>query len=110
MKMYETDEEYRSFFLRMFQIEEYDQDKIEKEMNRLYEYLIVYEPFKMILNKLVGIEGEEQEEERNSERDLFVYLFSYDYLFSLNQCIEDLNEHHEIRQEYLDNMLNIMNK
>jgi hypothetical protein len=113
MKMYETDEEYRSFFLRMFELQEYDQEKIAKEMDRLYEYLILYEPFKVVLHKLVGFleveeEVEEEEQKKDDIKDLFVYLFSYEYLFSLYECIEDLKEHHEIRQEYLDNMMNIM--
>ena len=107
MKMYETDEEYRSFFLHFFQVEEYDQEKIAKEMDRLYEILILYEPFNRLLKKLVStyMNFDEEEMEERNRKDVFIYLFSYDHLFDLYQCVQDVKEHNEIRQEYLDNML-----
>lgn len=109
--MYESDEEYRECFLRFFQLDnEYDEKKIGQELDRLYDLMSVYQPFSCVLKKLVCVymnlnESEVEKIGDNYLRDGFMYLFSYDHLYSMAKCVEDYTQRNEIKKEYLDDLI-----
>jgi hypothetical protein len=101
--MYETEEEYQSFFLDVFQLKEYDEKKIEMEVDRIFNSLSCYKPFLDMLNKMGQLYFHYSEEEYREEylKDIFIYLFSYTHLFNLTLCIQEYNERKEIKEELL---------
>ena len=89
---------YRQELLNLFDLEEFDQKKITKEIQLLYEEIKLDEDIQYILEKLEGNFCSPKE-------DCFFFLFSFDYLHITQLCLSDFFSTGKIEHEHLVSLL-----
>jgi len=94
---------YKSDILQVFNLTEYDDDKIEEEMKVLYEKLKNNEKMVECMKKLAHRFVTEELEFG------MMLLFSYDTFFITHLCICDIIEKDEIDQDNLNLLVKLIN-
>jgi hypothetical protein len=89
---------YRQELLNLFDLEEFDQQKIIEEIQLLYEEIKFDEDIQYILEKVEGTYLINRE-------DCFLILFSFDYLHITQLCLCDYFTTGKIEEEHLVSLL-----
>lgn len=86
---YNTDEEYQSVYLNVFNLTTFDEIKINNEISNLKNKLITNNKFSNLFKKAAGLYISE-----DLELGLMI-LFSYDYLKDFIECLKIYNENND---------------
>ena len=86
---YNTDEEYQSVYLNVFNLTTFDEIKINNEITNLKNKLIINNKFSDLFKKAAGLYISE-----DLELGLMI-LFSYDYLKDFIECLKIYNENND---------------
>lgn len=107
----ESNDKYREELLKIFCLKEYDDDKIQKETDRLFKMMWTDKENKDDLNALFKVvrENNTWPIELNDYM-CFIILFSYDYFYLFNDCIKDFMIDKEISKENITKFENFNNK
>ena len=107
----ESNDKYREELLKIFCLKEYDDDKIQKETDRLFKMMWTDNENKEDLNALFKVvrENNTWPIELNDYM-CFIILFSYDYFYLFNDCIKDFMIDKEISKENITKFENFNNK
>lgn len=83
---YDNDDEYQHYFLKCFDLEKYDEEKLSKKMDELYNYLIKCEKIKDLFKTIANT---------YTSLDLslgYSFLFSYTYFLKFHKLISKYNK------------------
>ena len=86
---YNTDEEYQSVYLNVFNITTFDEIKINNEITNLKDKLITNNKFSDLFKKAAGLYISE-----DLELGLMI-MFSYDYLKDFIECLKVYNKNND---------------
>ena len=103
-KYFVTDSLYRNDVLNIFRLEEFDEEKINNCINKIYEKIKNYDELKPILKKLAGFFFSE-----DCELGMLL-MFSYDYLEHAHPCMCEFLETGEISDDKLNKVKDVINK
>lgn len=95
-KTFENDDQYQIQFCKLFNIQEYDDTIIMNSIDELFDKYKSNIYFKKLIQMAKQL--------FNTEDDnfAFVYLFSWDYLYDLHNCLNELNNNSTINDELLN--------
>jgi len=104
---------YRIQILQAFEVEQWDDDIINNEIEQVLSKISSSDDFKTILDKartnkniLEILAGAELSNTEDSI--IFKMLFTYDYFDVLHRCICDILINGTVSKPYLDKLLNIL--
>ena len=103
-KYFVTDSLYRNDVLNIFRLEEFDEEKINNCINKIYEKIKNYDELKPILKKLAGFFFSE-----DCELGMLL-MFSYDYLEHAHPCMCEFLETGKISHDKINKLKDIINK
>ena len=107
----ESNDKYREELLKIFCLKEYDDDKIQKETDRLFKMMWTDRENKEDLNALFKVVRENNTWPIDlNDYMCFIILFSYDYFYLFNDCIKDFMIDKEISKENITKFENFNNK
>lgn len=107
----ESNDKYREELLKIFCLKEYDDDKIQKETDRLFKMMWTDNENKDDLNALFKVVRENNTWPIDlNDYMCFIILFSYDYFYLFNDCIKDFMIDKEISKENITKFENFNNK
>ena len=107
----ESNDKYREELLKIFCLKEYDDDKIQKETDRLFKMMWSDRENKEDLNTLFKVVRENNTWPIDlNDYMCFIILFSYDYFYLFNDCIKDFMIDKEISKENITKFENFNNK
>ena len=107
----ESNDKYREELLKIFCLKEYDDDKIQKETDRLFKMMWTDRENKEDLNTLFKVVRENNTWPIDlNDYMCFIILFSYDYFYLFNDCIKDFMIDKEISKENITKFENFNNK
>ncbi len=107
----ESNDKYREELLKIFCLKEYDDDKIQKETDRLFKMMWSDRENKEDLNALFKVVRENNTWPIDlNDYMCFIILFSYDYFYLFNDCIKDFMIDKEISKENITKFENFNNK
>ena len=89
---------YRQELLDLFDLDDFDQQKIVEEIQLVYEEIQFHDEFHYLLEKL-------EEKYIIEKEDCFLLLFSFDYLYKTHLCLCDYFTMGKIEQEHLVSLL-----
>lgn len=103
---YYKDNQYRTDFLEVFNLKEYDEKIIEKVRNEIYSKYKGHKQF-------IDIFREFRENQKRfpfdlSDETILTFLFSFDYFFYIHRCIAELIINKEISDETYNNLIYII--
>jgi len=90
---------YRQEFLNIFELDDFDEEKIEKYIYELFEKIKECKPLRECMEKAAG-----QFISNDKEFGLYI-LFSFDYMYLTNICISEYLEKNEISEISISNLL-----
>lgn len=88
---------YRSDFLNLFNLEEYDQNVINMATDKLYEYIIDTSNDTNFKNIVL---------EYCRSKDEFIFLFAFDFLDKFHNCLKDLYLYRVVKKDNIDILRN----
>lgn len=107
----ESNDKYREELLKIFCLKEYDDDKIQKETDRLFKMMWTDRENKEDLNALFKVVRANNTWPIDlNDYMCFIILFSYDYFYLFNDCIKDFMIDKEISKENITKFENFNNK
>lgn len=103
-KYFVADSLYRNDVLNIFRLEDFDEQKINNCIDKIYEKVKNYNDLKPILKKLAAFFFSE-----DCELGMLL-MFSYDYLEYTHPCICELLETGQISVDKLNKLNDVINK
>lgn len=96
---YDNDKEYQHYFLKCFDLEEYDEEMLPKKMDELYEYLIKCDDIKNLFKSIANTYTSE---------DLsmgYAFLFSYTYFLRFYKLISEYHKSGKVNQVLIESIM-----
>ena len=110
-KLNDSDEEYKLEFLKAFQLDDWDEDKVKEKMDNIFNMIKNESFLKIMVNKIksvpqygfiINLNKKEEEE------IAFRMLFCFDYFSLMHECIVDFIKNKKWDVKILNNLLNII--
>lgn len=94
---------YRQDLLNIFDLEDFDEKRINQRITELYEKIIFQEDFLYVLEKISSHYAMNKE-------TAFTLLFSFDFLYTTHLCLCDFFETGQITQEHKVELITLMHE
>jgi hypothetical protein len=106
-----SDNLYRNQFLSVFNLTEFDDDLVVDKMDQLYESICNFSQFKEIFN-ILKTKISKRLPIDLSNRDLIVFLFSYDIFDTFHKTLTNFYSHEPtfIDDTYYNNLISKINE
>ena len=104
-----NDNLYRKQLLEVFDLKEYDDDVISKQMKKLYNKIKDYPQIKQIITLLKQFKYAKIFIVNEEEENLYlIFMFSFEYFDLFHNCLKELNKDNVISDETFNKLLNAL--